>query len=147
MSGETEFTPFKVTVPDVVRYWEDESTGVIIKRGQVVTINQRQMRSMELKFALMRNRVLMTEGQVIFAFKGQLVKLAPGEHKNLVTIIKDHDGKEVSIPMEKEMEYLKAKEALNPKEPEDDIEMEESSEDIPEELPDSFSSDVKRKAL
>lgn len=78
------FQPFQVTVPEGRRYWEDDSTGVFIKKGLIVTINPRQFRSNELRFALLRSQVLMVEGECSFAFRDKLVNVKPGKGKNII---------------------------------------------------------------
>lgn len=83
------FQNFQVTIPEGKRYWEDDSTGLIIKKGQVVEVNQRQFRSAELRFGLIRSQVLMKTGECTFAFKDTLVKIKPGNNKNIVIDIKE----------------------------------------------------------
>lgn len=91
-----DFESFTVTVPDNVRYWEDESTGIIVQRNKPpITINSRQFRSSELRFGLMRNRVIIKDGDCKFVFKGQIVEIKPGNQKNLITVIRDVDGKKI----------------------------------------------------
>lgn len=104
------FQPFQVTIPENVRYWEDEDTGVIIKRGQIVTISQRSARSNNLRFALLRNRVLMKDGQYVFAFREEVVKVTPGDKKNLVTPIRGPNVKKEEHVSKVEDENKKATE-------------------------------------
>ena len=85
--GQTysEFIPFQVTVAPGRRYWEDESTGVLLKTGQTVMIGPRQFRSNELRFALIRSQVLIKTGEAVFAFRANTVKVTPGpNNKNIV---------------------------------------------------------------
>ena len=92
-----DFEKFTITVPENVRYWEDESTGIIVQRNKPpVTINSRQFRSHELKFGLLRNRILIKEGECRFVFKGQIIEAKPGDHKNLIKVIRDFTGGVVS---------------------------------------------------
>lgn len=100
-----EFKPFKVTIPDLKRYWEDESTGVIIKRGQTVEISQRQFRSYELKIAIMRSNVLLKE-KCRFAFKDQIIEASPGNNKNLIKILNKENGKFESEEIPEKKDYL-----------------------------------------
>lgn len=85
--GEDGFKEFKVTVPENRRYWEDDTTGVLVKRGQDVTITQRQFRSVELKTALLRSQVLVKEGECNFVYKDNLIKITPGNDKNNIEVI------------------------------------------------------------
>jgi hypothetical protein len=87
MTGTDIFKPFEITLPPGRRYWEDDATGVLVKQGQTKTIGQRDFRSVELRFALMRSQVLIKTGEVVFAFKDNIIKLTPGENKNLITIV------------------------------------------------------------
>ena len=103
------FQNFQVTIPEGKRYWEDDSTGLIIKRGQIVEVNQRQFRSNELKFALIRSQVLMKSGQCVFAFKDHLVKVIPGDNKNLVTDINEVKNETKEKLIEDDIDMLKTK--------------------------------------
>jgi hypothetical protein len=87
------FEPFTVTVQENRRYWEDESTGVMVKKGQFVKIGPRQFRSAELRFALIRSQVIITEGEAVFAFRENIVKITPG--KNGKNIVEDMIKKEI----------------------------------------------------
>lgn len=81
-----EFKPFVVTVPETCRYWEDESTGVLIKRGQDATIGARQFRSTELRQGLFRNRVLIKSGEAKFVYKNSMITISEGtDGKNKIT--------------------------------------------------------------
>ena len=84
-----EFTPFKIKTREPLRYWEDESTGVLVKRGHIVNIdNKKLFRSAELRFALIRSQLVMVEGHATFVFRGQIVKVTPGkDEKNIVTVL------------------------------------------------------------
>jgi len=90
MTGNETFKPFKVSIPIERRYWEDESTGVVIKQGQLVEIGPRQFRSSELRFALLRNQVLIKDGVAEFAFKDKLVRVTPGKNKNIIIDVEEN---------------------------------------------------------
>lgn len=106
------FKPFKVKVPDNRRYWEDDTTGVVVKRGQEVEINQKDFRSSELKAALLRNYVLIVEGECEFAYKENIVKIKKGkESENSVTIVSGPDYDKIK----KDNEAPKEPESVNQK--------------------------------
>jgi len=111
MSGNIlgEFTPFKIKIPENVRYWEDETTGVLIRKGKEHIVRQQQFRSAELKFGIMRNRVLLADGEECkFAFKGQIVHVKSGKTKNLITVIQGLEkGKIISKESTKNKEKPK----------------------------------------
>lgn len=123
------FQEFQVTIPEGQRYWEDDSTGVIIKKGQLVTIGPRQFRSSELRFALLRNQVLIKSGQAQFAFRRKIVKVSPGEKKNIIEDVGDivtpgiQNEKVNTINKEKVQETISKKEVkkINKKPDLDDI--------------------------
>jgi hypothetical protein len=98
------FKSFKITVPENKRYWEDDTTGVVVKRGQVVEINQRDFRSSELKSALLRNWVLIVEGECEFVYKENIVKMTKGEDGNKREII---SGPEYEETKKEEIEKIK----------------------------------------
>jgi hypothetical protein len=95
MTGLDKFETFKVTIPDNRRYWEDESTGVSIKRGQIVEIGPRQFRSAELRFAMIRSQVLVVEGKAVFAFRENMVTITPGKGANAI-VSKNINSNEVT---------------------------------------------------
>ena len=83
---EDVFKPFIVTVPETCRYWEDDSTGVLIKRGKDVEIGLKQFRSIELRQGLFRNRVLIKSGEAKFVYKGSMITISEGtDGKNKIT--------------------------------------------------------------
>lgn len=127
---ENEYKEFKVSVPGTVRYWEDEDTGLIVKNGQRMPVNKRQFRSSTLKFSLVRNRLLVSEGECIFAFNGKMIRVTPGKNKNIISEINltkesvvDNKPKEnVNIKPKKDSEIKSVKKDKNnkPKEEKND---------------------------
>lgn len=117
------FQNFQVTVPEGRRYWEDDSTGLIIKKGQIVEVNQRQFRSNELKFALIRSQILIKSGECVFAFKDHLVKVKPGNNKNITIDLNGDKNEQIPIEVKKVILQEKAKEIkkINKKPDMDDI--------------------------
>lgn len=91
------FQNFQVTIPEGKRFWEDDSTGVTIKQGQLVTIGPRQFRSAELRFALLRNQVLIKSGVAQFVFKEKVVKVTPGNKKNIIEELGDRKLSDVKV--------------------------------------------------
>lgn len=111
MTGTEIFQNFQVTIPEGKRYWEDDSTGLIVKRGQIVEVNQRQFRSSELRFGLIRSQVLIKSGQCQFAFKDHIVKITPGNNKNIVVDLEvQNETTEIKkVPIEKDNVLPKVK--------------------------------------
>lgn len=108
MTGLDEFKTFKVTIPDSRRYWEDDETGVSIKKGQIVEIGPRQFRSAELKFALIRSQVLMVSGKAVFAFRENMVTVIPGLNgKNIIESVNITEPAKISIKPEVKHELKK----------------------------------------
>lgn len=107
---EDGFKDFKVTIPETRRYWEDDTTGVLIKRGQSVNIGPRQFRSAELKSALLKSQVLVQEGECVFVFKDNTVKMTPGNQINIIEIIK---GPEYKPKEEVKIEEVKKEKPKN----------------------------------
>lgn len=121
---EDGFKEFKVTVPDNRRYYDDETSGVLIKRGAIVPIGQRQFRSVELKHALLKSQVLIAEGECRFVYKDNLLRITKGENqKNLIEVIEGPEkAKEVvqkievkEVVPEVKIEMPLQKEAINVK--------------------------------
>jgi hypothetical protein len=108
---QKEFVPFIVTVQEGRRYWEDETTGVMLKSGKFVEIGPRQFRSAELRFALIRSQVIITKGEAIFAFRENMVRITPGPNgknivedmiKNKPEVIQDEPKKDIPKDIPKE---------------------------------------------
>jgi hypothetical protein len=97
---EDGFKEFKVTVPKNRRYWEDDTTGVLIKQGQTVTIAPRQFRSAELKSALLKSQVLVCEGECRFVYKENQMKISPGNEVNTIEVIAGPEFKIKETPIE-----------------------------------------------
>lgn len=109
------FKSFKVTVPDNVRYWEDEMTGLIVRKGRLVEVNPKHFRGMELKFAIMRSFVRIAEGEAIFLFKGNLIKAVPGENKNLIEVLEGPEaGKMINAENAIPLDQLETGEGSTP---------------------------------
>jgi hypothetical protein len=96
------FEPFEIGLPVGRRYWEDESTGLSLKRGQTTIVQRKHARSAELRFALMRSQVLIKSGVHEFAFREKIVKVRPGENKNLIV----DRGVNEEYPIEKALEPI-----------------------------------------
>ncbi|TRZ48103.1 MAG: hypothetical protein D4S01_10985 [Dehalococcoidia bacterium] len=76
---EEIFKEFKITVPLNRRYYDDDTAGLLVKQGQVVTVGQRHFRSAELRSALLKSQVLIVEGECLMAFKQNMMKISKGE--------------------------------------------------------------------
>ncbi len=133
-----EFKPFKVSCPENRRYWEDEGSDILVKRGAIVQINSRHFRSRELRFALLRSQLLLVEGECWFAFREEIVHIRPGKNnKNyVISITKDGKSTEVvfgdgSIPQPKPQvpEELPPMEDIEPK-PEAPVKVEDPKQTV-----------------
>lgn len=110
MTGLEVFQNFEVMLPEGKRYWEDESTGLVLKRGQTADVGPRQFRSAELRFALIRSQVLMKTGECKFAFRAQMVNIKPGENgKNIVMDIKEDQNETEKKPIKEDVVIPKVK--------------------------------------
>ena len=153
MGEKTVFKPFKVTTNR--RYWEDEDSGILVRKGRDFTIYPKHLRSYMLKFAIVRGDVKLLEGEkVIYAFKGRIMSIVGGADKNLITIIGEN-GKKVNRKLEVKSALDKAKENRTKNESDVIVVKEESPvkkeekvvivDDIPEEFPKEDKSSSKKK--
>ena len=104
-----EFQNFFVKLPEGKRYWEDDGTGLIIKKGQTAEVNRRQFRSSELRFGLLRSQVLIESGQCVFVFRDKLVKVTPGDKKNIIVDLVEIQNEKETKPVEENVKILDPK--------------------------------------
>jgi len=124
----TEFKNFMVTVPEGRRYWDDDTTGLMVKKGKPAEINTRLFRSAELKFALVRNQLLIISGECVFAFKNKMIKIVPGKNKNIIIDldeVKNEKKSEPIIEVQSKVDVVKTETPAIVKEKTEEIEKEE----------------------
>jgi hypothetical protein len=85
----------KVKLGKRARFFEDEDFDLVIRKPDIETelIGPRPLRSKSLRYALMKNHVLITEGHIEFVWGDQLLKLSKGENDtNKIENLKDNSS-------------------------------------------------------
>jgi hypothetical protein len=93
----------KIKLSENLRYFEDDATGLTLKKKEVLQIYPKHLRSAELRFLLLRNKILLEEGELEFTFRGDIIKVKPGKDgKNI--IINNNEEKNSKVVQEKKEE-------------------------------------------
>ena len=76
----------KVIVPGNIRIVEDSNTDLQLISGEEYELNERQLRSLPLRFALIDGRLRVTEGEVTFPFRNSYVEIIgkPGGNETII---------------------------------------------------------------
>jgi hypothetical protein len=85
----------KVKLGKRARFFEDEDFDLIIKKPneEIELIGVRPLRSKSLRYALMKNHVLITEGHMDFVWGDQLLRLSKGkDDTNKIENLKDNSS-------------------------------------------------------
>jgi hypothetical protein len=90
----------KVKLGKRARFFEDEDFDLILKNKEeeIELIGAKPLRSKSLRYALMRNHVLITSGSMEFVWGDKLVKVSKGKNEsNEVVELEDNSNNKVPV--------------------------------------------------